>query len=231
MATLPSVNPGGGSHARRPPAEKVWSRSRAVLPPLLRIGPRGGSVNISPVPIMHSSFQALYIPETFAGRPCIYLRIEIYREQSEPSPSSRPRSLSPAPLYPTDRDSGFVWTSVERSARSRVPVLEIAWIFRRQLDETKIDGERSIFPSSDAGFAWIIPAGGRPFPRVISIIISLARNAFLGIFFWGNSLKTGQRLGKTGRRTGGITGTDFFGRGLLLASFAGFVRLSGLFGW
>lgn len=84
------------------------------------------SVNTCATPIMHSSFQALYIPETFAGRPCIYLRIEIYRGQppllSFPLYLSSPSSLL-FPLFlfftsPSDRDSGFVCTLLKERSKS-----------------------------------------------------------------------------------------------------------------
>ena len=137
---------------------------------------------------MHSSFQALYIPETFAGWPCIYLRIEIYRGQPplllySPSLSfslllslslSLPLSLSLSFSYSLLRQTGIpvLYARCWRSARSQVPVLEIAWIFHRQVDETKIDGARLIFPAAACSTLYGNPAELRALfhLRVITII-------------------------------------------------------------
>lgn len=103
MATLLSVNPGALARASlRSPGN---FSPLSLFPEHERQWP--GAVNTCPPPIMHSSFQALYIPETFAGRPCIYLRIEIYRGQqpTSPAPPLLPLSLSLSLFSPSEQQA------------------------------------------------------------------------------------------------------------------------------
>lgn len=128
MATLPNVNPGAphtrfadaaaprraaavavaASHDDAKLSADAWSHER--------VAPRSIA---SPRQLCMGSFRALYIPETLAGRPCIYLRIEIYR-------ADRPAARVPF----TPSDPGFRFRTRSSEMRWANPPAPLEFEYR-----------------------------------------------------------------------------------------------------